>query len=128
MRSVACASMGARCAWDKEPAGVCDGVAECPRYTHRCGIGGRRRGTTRWAADGSRLSNAGGEGSPALSPSAVSVRHGDDGATNRRKGSYGAPLPGAPNVGSGVPAEPLRFKLWGAREVLSLLPIYALAH
>ena len=41
--------------------------------------------------------------------------------------SYGAPLPGAPNVGSGVPAKPLRFELWGAREVLSLLPIYALA-
>ena len=30
-------------------------------------------------------------------------------------------------VGSRVLAKPLRFKLWGAREVLSLLPIYALA-
>ena len=30
-------------------------------------------------------------------------------------------------VGSGVPAKPLRFELWGAREVLSLLPIHALA-
>ena len=81
----------------------------------------------RWATDGSRLSNAGGEGSPALGSSMASVRHGDDGATDQWKGSYGAPLPGAPNVGSGVLAKPLRFKLWGAREVLSLLPIYALA-
>ena len=30
-------------------------------------------------------------------------------------------------VGSRVPAKPLRFELWGAREVLSLLPIHALA-
>ena len=30
-------------------------------------------------------------------------------------------------VGSRVPAKPLRFELWGAREVLSPLPIYALA-
>ena len=34
--------------------------------------------------------------------------------------SYGAPLPGAPNVGSRVPAKPLMFELWGAREDLSL--------
>ena len=46
-------------------------------------VGGGRRRTTRWPADGSRLSNAGGEGSPALSASAASVRHGDDGATGR---------------------------------------------
>ena len=46
-------------------------------------VGGRRRGTTRWPADGSRLSDAGGEGSPALSMSAASVRHGDDRATGR---------------------------------------------
>ena len=82
----------------------------------------------RWPADRSRLSNAGGEGSPALSSSAASVRHGDDGATDQRKGSYGAPLPGASNVVCGVPAKPLRFELWGARKVLSLLLIYALAH
>ena len=30
-------------------------------------------------------------------------------------------------VGCGVSAKPLRFELWGAREVLPLLPIYALA-
>ena len=29
-------------------------------------------------------------------------------------------------VGSWVPAKPFRFELWGAREVLSLLPIHAL--
>ena len=93
------------------------------------GVGGRRRRTTRWPADGSRLSNASGEGSPALSSSAqasameVTERR----STDRRKGSYNAPLPSAPNVGSRVPAKPLRFELWGAREVLSLLPIYALA-
>ena len=39
---------------------------------------------TRWPADGSRLSNAGGEGSPTLSSSTASVRHGDDGATGQR--------------------------------------------
>ena len=47
------------------------------------GVGGRRRRTTGWLADGSRLSDAGGEGSPALSTSKVSVLHGDDGATGR---------------------------------------------
>ena len=47
-------------------------------------IGDKRRRTTGWPADGSRLSNAGGEGSLALSASAASVRHGDDGATERR--------------------------------------------
>ena len=36
-----------------------------------------------WPADGSRLSNAGGKGSLALSASAGSVRHGDDEATGR---------------------------------------------
>ena len=39
---------------------------------------------TRWPTDGSRLSNAGSEGSPALSSSVASIRHGDDGATERR--------------------------------------------
>ena len=47
--------------------------------------------------------------------------------TERRKGSFGAPLPGAPNVGCGFPAKPLRFELWGVHEVLSLLSIHALA-
>ena len=36
------------------------------------------------APDGSRLSNAGSEGSSALSLSAASIRHGDDGAAERR--------------------------------------------
>ena len=39
---------------------------------------------TRWPADGSRLSNSGAEGSPALSSSAASILHEDDGATERR--------------------------------------------
>ena len=52
---------------------------------HRAGgsISGRRRRMTRWPADGGRLSNAGGEGSPTLSSSTASVCHGDDGATDR---------------------------------------------
>ena len=36
-----------------------------------------------WPADRSHLSDAGGEGSPALSSSTASVRHGDDGVTDR---------------------------------------------
>ena len=43
-------------------------------------------------------------------------QHGAD----QRKENSGAPLPGAPNVGSWVPAKPLRFDLWGAREDFSL--------
>ena len=37
----------------------------------------------RWPTDGGRLSDTGGEGSPTLSSSTASVRHGDDGATGR---------------------------------------------
>ena len=48
-------------------------------------------------------------------------------SAGRREEDFSAPLPGAPNVGYRVLAKPLRFELWGAREVLSLLPIYALA-
>ena len=44
-------------------------------------VGGGRRRTTGCLDDGSRLSNAGGEGSPMLSSSTASVRHGDDRAT-----------------------------------------------
>ena len=40
---------------------------------------------------------------------------------DRWKESFGAPLPGAPNVGLRVPAKPLRFELWGAHEDLSPL-------
>ena len=53
-------------------------------------VGGGRRRTTRWPADGSRLSNAGDEGSPALSSSTASVRHGKDRATERRIHEKGA--------------------------------------
>ena len=82
------------------------------------GFGGRRWRTKGWPADGSRLGDAGGEGSPALSASAASV-------VERQKESFGAPLPGAPNVGSRVPAKPSRFEHWGAHEDLPL-PNHAL--
>ena len=44
---------------------------------------------------------------------------------DRCEESFGAPLPGAPNVGFRVPAKPLRFEHWGAREDLPL-PNHAL--
>ena len=68
---------------------------------------------TRWPADGSRLGDAGGEGSHALSAGLAGVRR-------QWKENSGAPLPGTPNVGSRVLAKPLRFELWGAREDLLL--------
>ena len=86
------------------------------------GVGGRRWRTTRRPTDGSRLGDTGGERSLALGASSASVCHGCDEAMGRgsRKENSGAPLPGAPYVGSWVPAKPLRFELWGAREDLSL--------
>ena len=39
---------------------------------------------------------------------------------DQRKEDFGAPLPGAPNVGFRVPVKPLRFEHWGAHEDLSL--------
>ena len=45
------------------------------------GVDGRQRRTTGWPADRGRLSNAGGDGSPALGAGAAFVRHGDDEAT-----------------------------------------------
>ena len=70
----------------------------------------------------------GGEGSPALSMGSMSVRHGCNGRQNRRrrKADSGAPLPGAPNVGSWVLAKPSRFEHWGAHEDLPH-PIHVLA-
>ena len=52
---------------------------------HRAGggVGGRQRRTTGWPADRGRLSNAGGEDSPALGAGAACIRHGDDEATWR---------------------------------------------
>ena len=72
-------------------------------------VGGGRQRTTRWPADGSRLSDVGGKGSPTLSMSAARVYHGDDEATGHEatEGSFSAPLPGVPNVGFKVPADPL---------------------
>ena len=89
IRSTAYASVGARRAWDDEPAWVSDGVSVqrgCLLLVpHRAGggVGGRRWRTTGWPADKGRLSNTGGESSPALSASSASVLHGDDEATGR---------------------------------------------
>ena len=85
-----------------------------PLVPRRAGgsVGGRRRRTTRWPADGSHLSNVGGEGSPALSTSAAcsAMEMMKQRDAERWKGSFGAPLPGMPNVGSRVPAKPSRFE------------------
>src|SRR4051812_18549629 len=72
------------------------------------GVDGGRRGTTRMPTDGSRLGDTGGDGGPALGAGPTSVRHGHDGRrrTKRWKTNSGAPLPGAPNVGFRVPADP----------------------
>ena len=95
------------------------GLLLVPRWASG-GVGGRRRGTTGANADGRRLGDAGGESSPTLGASSASVSHGCDERLNaeQRKKDSGAPLPGAPNVGYRVPAKPLRFELWGAREDL----------
>ena len=71
-------------------------------------VGGRRRGMVGAAADGGRLGDAGSECGPALGASPTSVRHGCDGRrrTGRWKTNSGARLPGAPNVGFWVPADP----------------------
>src|SRR3954466_1226502 len=62
------------------------------------GIGGGRRGMTRTPTDWGRLGDAGSTG----------IGHGRDGRrrTGRWKTNSGAPLPGAPNVGFQVPADP----------------------
>ena len=52
--------------------------------------------------------------------SAMRAKRGVDGERVNGRDSSGAPLPGAPNVGYQVPAKPLRFELWDARE--DLLP------
>ena len=68
--------------------------------------------------DGGHLAHTDGESSPTLGASSASVSHGcyERSNTEQRKKDSGAPLPGAPNVGYRVPAKPLRFELWGARE------------
>ena len=57
---------------------------------------------------GVTLGDAGSEGGSALSANPACVRHGRDGRrrTGRRKTNSGAPLPGAPNVGFRIPADP----------------------
>ena len=58
--------------------------------------------------NGSRLGDAGSKSGPTLDASPTSVSHGHDGRMNaeQRKKDSGAPLPGAPNVGFWVPADP----------------------
>ena len=143
MRSAARASMGARRAWDDEPAGVSNGVAVRPsRRTEGSGEdaccsfpagpvatlmagdveqrGGPLTGVV-WAM---RVARVALRSARARRASAIDATKRWD--ADQRKENSGAPLPGAPNVGSWVPAKPLRFELWGARELLSLLPIHAL--
>ena len=66
-------------------------------------------------------------GRPGAQRSVLALESPDIGAAERRrinerigwwKKSSGAPLPGAPNVGSRVPAKPSRFEHWGAHEDL----------
>ena len=84
---------------------------------------------TRWPANGSRLSDAGGEGSPTLRSSTASVRHGDDGATERRtdgKEAMAHPYLARQMLDVGF-RQTLEVRTLGCARSLSLLPIYALA-
>ena len=109
--------MGQRTSWGER--GSC-GAAVLPhgRMLGRCvmlvprraggDVDGRRRGTARTPADRGRLGDAGSERGPALGAGPTSVRHGRDGRrrTGWWKTNHGTPLPGAPNVGFRVPADP----------------------
>ena len=113
-------------------AHTCRGVrvdGAWPRRPHPAALGGARAA---WSA-GLRSSLVGGvaRAGQAAQRSASALGSPDIGTAERRRIYWwgrdsGAPLPGAPNVGSRVPAKPLRFELWGAREFLSLLPIRVL--
>ena len=82
-----------------------------------------------WPADGSRLSNAGGVGSPTLNWSTASVRHGDDGAMERRtNGREATAHPYLARQMSDVGfRQTLKVQTLGCVRSLSLLPIHALA-
>uniref|UniRef100_A0A453JTI7 Uncharacterized protein n=1 Tax=Aegilops tauschii subsp. strangulata TaxID=200361 RepID=A0A453JTI7_AEGTS len=74
---------------------------------------------------------SGGRSRPPTSALPLSSAPSPDSAPASRLSKTATPVPHSSTgnaVGCGVPAKPLRFELWGAREVLSLLPIYALAH
>ena len=84
---------------------------------------------TRWPANGSRLSDAGGEGSPTLNSSTASVRHGDDGATEQQTdGREATAHPYRAHQMSDVGfRQTLKVRTLGWARSLSLLPIYPLA-
>ena len=73
------------------------------------GVGSRLWGMTRGAVDRRCLGDASGASSPALGTSPTSVSHGHDGRSHTSNGRKipAHPLPGAPNVGFRVPADPL---------------------
>ena len=127
---MACASVGARRAWDDEAAGASDGVAVWPS---RCTEGCWDEACCSFPAgpvavlaggDGRRLGDAGGESSSALGASPTSVSHGHDGRSHA-------------NSGRKIPAHPYLvrqrsdFGFWQTLEVRTLgcaeispLPIY----
>ena len=127
MHRAACASTGVRRVWDDEPAGVSDGVAVRPsRRTEGCsedaccsfpagpvaalaaGDGERRGGPPTGAVWVTRAARA-------ARRSARAPRASDMDSTKRwdadqRKEDFGAPLPGAPNVGFRVSGKSSRFE------------------
>ena len=137
MSSAACASVGARRAWDDEPAGVrARGVVHPSRRTEGCsdeaccscpagpvaalaaGDGERRGGPPMgdvWATRAARAAQRSARARRASAMEAVEWWWVD-----RRKRGSDAPLPGAPNVEFRVPQTLERFELWGACEELSL--------
>ena len=83
----------------------------------------------RWPANGSRLSDDGGEGSPTLSSSTASVLHGDDGATDSlidEREATAHPYLARQMSDVGL-RQTLKVRTLGCTRSLSLLPICALA-
>ena len=82
-------------------------------------VGGGRRRTTRWPIYGSRLSDAGREGSPTLSSSMASVRHVNDGAMERQRmeGKLRRTPTWRAKCRMWGSDNPLRFEHWGVRGV-----------
>ena len=119
---------GARWEWDDELAGVSDGVAVRPsRRTKGCsedaccsfparpvvalatGDGEQRGGPPTGAVRATRAVRAARRSARARRASAVDATKRWD--ANQWRKDFGAPLPGAPNVGYRVSEKPLRFEL-----------------